>query len=160
MRVFLTHGGLFGSSEAAYCGVPVVTTALFGDQFSNGAALKARGMGETLSYGAITMDSVKLAIEKVLEPSVRENAKKVSFSYRNRERKPLDTAVWWIEHAAATKGAPLTKSYATFLPWYIYHSLDVYLTLLAGFSICIYAWIATIRRCLFKNSKEDKIKKQ
>lgn len=159
MRVFLTHGGLFGSSEAAYCGVPVVTTALFGDQFSNGAALKARGMGETLNYGAITKDSVKSAIEKVLDPIVHENAKKVSFSYRNRERKPLDTAVWWIEHTAATRGAPLTKSYATFLPWYIYHSLDVYLTFLAGFSICVYAWIATIRRCLLKNSNKDKIKK-
>lgn len=24
VRVFLTHGGLLGSSEAAYCGVPVV----------------------------------------------------------------------------------------------------------------------------------------
>ncbi len=28
VRVFLTHGGLMGSSEAAYCGVPVVSNAL------------------------------------------------------------------------------------------------------------------------------------
>lgn len=28
----VTHGGLLGSSEAAYCGVPVVATPMYGDQ--------------------------------------------------------------------------------------------------------------------------------
>lgn len=32
VKVFLTHGGLLGSSEAAYCGTPVVATPMFGDQ--------------------------------------------------------------------------------------------------------------------------------
>lgn len=32
VKVFLTHAGLMGSSEAAFCGVPVVATPMFGDQ--------------------------------------------------------------------------------------------------------------------------------
>lgn len=35
VKVFLTHAGLMGSSEAAYCGVPVVATPMFGDQVNN-----------------------------------------------------------------------------------------------------------------------------
>lgn len=31
VRVFITHGGLLGSSEAAYCGVPVVSKDFFFD---------------------------------------------------------------------------------------------------------------------------------
>lgn len=34
VRVFVSHGGLLGSSEAAHCGVPVITTPMFGDQVS------------------------------------------------------------------------------------------------------------------------------
>lgn len=32
VRVFMSHGGLLGSSETAYCGVPVVATPMYGDQ--------------------------------------------------------------------------------------------------------------------------------
>lgn len=35
VKVFVTHAGLMGSSEAAYCGVPVVATPMFGDQVSS-----------------------------------------------------------------------------------------------------------------------------
>lgn len=160
MRVFLTHGGLFGSSEAAYCGVPVVVTPLFGDQFSNAAALKSRGMGETVNYGSITTESVKAAIERVLKPEAQENAKKVSFSYRNRPQKPLDTAIWWIEHVAATKGAPLTKSYASHIHWFIYLSFDVYLTLLTVLVVCILGWIVTIKKLFVKGNRKQKSKEQ
>uniref|UniRef100_A0A1B0DEG4 UDP-glucuronosyltransferase n=1 Tax=Phlebotomus papatasi TaxID=29031 RepID=A0A1B0DEG4_PHLPP len=45
VRVFMAHGGLLGSSEAAYCGVPVIATPMYGDQFFNAASLKHRGMG-------------------------------------------------------------------------------------------------------------------
>jgi len=32
VKLFMSHGGLLGSSEAAYCGTPVVTTPMFFDQ--------------------------------------------------------------------------------------------------------------------------------
>lgn len=148
VRVFLSHGGLLGSSEAAYCGVPVVVTPMYGDQFLNAAALKDRGMGHIVHYEDINTDTIKTAIAKMLEPAAQENAKKVSFSYKNRPQKPIDTAVWWVEHVAATGGAPLTKSSSTYLPGYIYYSLDVWATFLPIILVCLVGWVWAIRKCL------------
>ncbi|XP_037048256.1 UDP-glycosyltransferase UGT5-like isoform X2 [Bradysia coprophila] len=126
VRVFLTHGGLLGSTEAAYCGVPVIATPIYGDQFYNSAALVNRGMGITLQFQDMTAETVQNAIEFALNKSTQENAKKVSFSFRNREKSPIESAVWWVEHVAATGGVPLTKGHSTFMSWYEYHLIDVY----------------------------------
>uniref|UniRef100_A0A1B0DEG3 Uncharacterized protein n=1 Tax=Phlebotomus papatasi TaxID=29031 RepID=A0A1B0DEG3_PHLPP len=74
---------------------------------------------------------------------------RVSYSYRNRPRNPLETAVWWAEHVIKTGGAPLSRSHSIDLPWYIYHSLDVIATLLLGLLIFLSGWIWFIRRLLF-----------
>lgn len=68
VRVFMTHGGLLGSSEAAYCGVPTVVTPMYGDQFLNGAAMVSRGFGNILGYDDITKENVYNALKKALEP--------------------------------------------------------------------------------------------
>lgn len=153
MRVFLTHGGLLGSSEAAYCGIPTVVTPMYGDQFLNAAALKDRGMGEIVHYENITEETIRAAIEKSLELGTQENAKKVSFSYRNRPQKPIETAVWWVEHVAATGGAPLTKSISTYLPGYIYHSVDICLTFLPILLLCLIGWTYVIVKCMRRGTK-------
>ncbi|XP_058820278.1 UDP-glycosyltransferase UGT5-like [Topomyia yanbarensis] len=125
VRVFMSHGGLLGSSETAYCGVPVVATPMYGDQYNNAAALEHRGMGVVLPYEQITRDSVYEALKKALDPVTMENAKRVSFSYRNRPQSAVETAVWWCEHVVATGGLPLAKSHSTELPWWSYYSVDV-----------------------------------
>ncbi|XP_059619400.1 UDP-glycosyltransferase UGT5-like [Phlebotomus argentipes] len=154
VRVFMTHGGLLGSSEAAYCGVPAIVTPMYGDQFFNGASLEHRGMGVVLPYEDISKDTVHKALQKALDSSFLANAKKVSYAYKNRPKTPLETAVWWAEHVIKTGGSPLTKSHSVFLPWYIYHSLDVIATLLLGCVILLTAWIWFIRRLLGSNRKQ------
>lgn len=67
VKVFMTHAGLMGSSEAAYCGVPVVSTPMYGDQFLNAAAMKQRGMGTILHFEDITENTVIRSIKKVLQ---------------------------------------------------------------------------------------------
>lgn len=68
VRVFMTHGGLLGSSEAAYCGVPTVVTPMYGDQFLNAAAMVNRGFGNIVHYEDITKESIYNALKKALEP--------------------------------------------------------------------------------------------
>lgn len=68
VRVFVTHGGLMGASEAAYCGVPVVATPMYGDQFLNSAAFVNRGMGSILHYEDITKENLYEAIQFALKP--------------------------------------------------------------------------------------------
>lgn len=68
VKVFMTHAGLMGSSEAAYCGVPTVTTPMYGDQFLNAAALVQRGMGVLLNYEDIGENSVMRSLKRALDP--------------------------------------------------------------------------------------------
>ncbi|KAG4074905.1 hypothetical protein HA402_009330 [Bradysia odoriphaga] len=158
VRVFLTHGGLLGSSEAAYCGVPVVSTPMYGDQFLNSAAFVDRGMGRVVNYEDISMEAFENAIKFALQPSTQENAKKVSYSYRNRPKPVLETAVWWVEHVAATGGAPLTNCQSAFMAWYEYHLLDVYVVVAGSLFIVVASWIWAIKLICGRSKQTSKVK--
>lgn len=64
----MTHGGLLGASEGAFCGVPMVVTPMYGDQFSNAAALEHRGVGTILQYEDFSEKSIFEALQKALTP--------------------------------------------------------------------------------------------
>lgn len=149
-----------GSSEAAHCGVATVLTPMYGDQFLNSAAQVKRGMGKIVHYEHLTTENLKEAIQFALSPTTQANAKKVSYSYNNRPKKALDTAIWWVEHVAATKGETLLKSHSTYMPGYIYHCLDIYATIFVVVLVSIASWIYVIRKCCGRKSNEDKIKVQ
>ncbi|XP_049309950.1 UDP-glucosyltransferase 2-like [Bactrocera dorsalis] len=140
VKVFLSHGGLMGTSEAAYCGVPVVVTPMFADQFSNSAALQYRGMGVEMKYHDITESTVLSSIREVLKKEYWDNAKAVSSSYKNRPQNPLETAIWWVEYVAKTKGAPLIKAHAVHVSRFVYHSWGIYLFLVAIILISVVSW--------------------
>ena len=65
-RLFITHGGLMGLTEAVYSEVPVVGIPLYGDQPANLAAVEAAGIGLKLSFHNITTQSVDYVVNTVL----------------------------------------------------------------------------------------------
>ncbi|XP_069964141.1 UDP-glycosyltransferase UGT5 isoform X1 [Bactrocera oleae] len=158
VKVFMSHGGLMGSSEAAYCGVPVVVTPMYGDQFLNAAALKYRGMGVVLKYNDITENSVLRSIREVLKKQYMDNAKAVSFSYRLRPQSALETAIWWVEYVAKTEGAPLTKAHAVHVSRFVYYSLDIYLFIAAILFISVVSWSFICSRLCSRSPKAAKQK--
>lgn len=150
----MTHGGLLGSSEAAFCGVPVVSTPFYGDQFLNSAAMENRGMGVILKYQDIKKDEVFLALRKALDSRVQDNAKKVSYSYTHRPMKPKEAAVYWSEYVIATGGAQLTRPHTVDANWFVYSGLDIYIFVVAAFALAIASWIYVWRK-IFKRPVED-----
>ena len=66
VRLFITHGGLLGTQEAVYAGVPMVGIPLFADQYLNIRNGIARGVSVMLEYDAITKESVSNALKTVL----------------------------------------------------------------------------------------------
>lgn len=94
-------------------------------------------MGITIEFQDMTAETVKNAIQFALNRSTQNNAKKVSFSFRNRERRPIETAVWWVEHVAATGGIPLAKGDSSLLSWYEYHLIDVYVIVGSVLTVCV-----------------------
>lgn len=64
----MSHGGLLGTTEAAYHGVPMISTPIYGDQFINSAAVEARGMGLILHYEDLNEEHISRTLNEVLKP--------------------------------------------------------------------------------------------
>ncbi|XP_053696923.1 UDP-glycosyltransferase UGT5-like [Sabethes cyaneus] len=125
VRLFLSHGGLLGVSEAVHCQVPIVTTPIYGDQFLNAAALVNRKMGVTMDYHLIDTEYVFQCIQHGLQPEIRQAAIDVSRAYRHRPQTPVELAVWSIENVLINGHRKLEKSYGSELSLPIYYSWDI-----------------------------------
>ncbi|XP_067012390.2 UDP-glycosyltransferase UGT5 [Anabrus simplex] len=126
VRAFLSHGGLLGTIEATYCGVPMVGIPIYGDQDTNLKNVEASGMGVIVYYPDITKETILSALQTVLyNPSYAENAKRISAAFRDRPMSPMETAVYWTEYVLRHRGARHMKTAAVDLPLYQYLLLDV-----------------------------------
>lgn len=67
VKVFITHGGLLGSSEAIYHGVPVIGIPIFGDQELNMARAVRAEYGLMVKYSNLTQTSLTWALKEVLD---------------------------------------------------------------------------------------------
>lgn len=126
VKLFITHGGLFGSQEAIYNGVPMVLFPFYGDQHLNGLRMEKRGICLMQAMNDITTESLFKAISDVTgNQTYYQNIQKVSEIFRANQNSPLDTAIWWIEHTIQFKGAPHLQSPAKHLPWFRVLMLDI-----------------------------------
>lgn len=66
VKVFITHGGLLGSTEAIYHGKPVIGIPIFGDQELNMARAERAGYGLTVNYRNLTQEALTWALSEVL----------------------------------------------------------------------------------------------
>ncbi|KAJ6645923.1 UDP-glycosyltransferase UGT5 [Pseudolycoriella hygida] len=145
VKLFWSHSGNLGMTESVWCGVPVLSTPFYGDQFVNAAALKKRGMGETLFYEDLHHDTeVFDALSNLLQPRYGERAKIISSNFRTRPMTPLQTSLWWIEYVLSHDG-DLAKSHATNLSWYVFHSVDVMLFLFSLVTIAVCGIVLLIK---------------
>ena len=64
--LYVAHGGLFGISEAVYCGVPIVGIPVFGDQPYNVQNLVDMGTGVKLDFATLSEKTISEAIYTIL----------------------------------------------------------------------------------------------
>ena len=78
--VFITHAGMGGTGEAIYYGVPMIAIPQMDEQAITARQIEKTGLGVAfLDKSAITSESLKAAIEKLLsDPSYRNTAKEFS----------------------------------------------------------------------------------
>ena len=143
-RVFVTHGGLMGTQEATYYGVPMIGIPVFGDQIKNINILVEKNVAVLVDIDDITEHTMDVALNTVLrDPRYRESAKTMSKMFRDRPMPPLDTAVYWIEYVLRN-GPDSLRSAAVKLPWWKLHLLDVFVFLFACFTFAIYLLIVLL----------------
>jgi glucuronosyltransferase len=61
VKVFFSHGGMLGVLEAVHCGVPIIVTPLYRDQFINAAAVEQQGIGVILPFEDITEKAYEIS---------------------------------------------------------------------------------------------------
>ncbi|XP_062922146.1 UDP-glucuronosyltransferase 2C1-like [Mobula hypostoma] len=133
-RVFISHGGTNGISEAIYHGVPVIGMPLIFDQFDNVVRLESRGAAKMLNVATMHSTDLLQALNEVINGTFyRDNMKKLSALHRDQPESPMERAIFWIEYVARHKGAGHLQSESYQLPWYTYYCVDVMVFLLSMF---------------------------
>lgn len=158
-RVFVAHGGTNGVQEAIYHGVPLVGLPLVFDQPDNLSRMRGKGAAAIVDFSTLDREIFSSALKAVLyEPSYRDNMQKLSRLHRDQPMKPLDQAVFWIEYVIRHKGAPHLRTQSSKMSWFVYHSVDVILTLLGVMLfvtlLCIYV-IKVLGRFFLVRGKQN-----
>lgn len=137
--LFITHGGMFGTQEGLFRGVPMLFIPFYGDQMRNGMKSTAAGYAQTLRYMDVNKSSFTSKLNELLSnKTYYNNAKKASSLFRDNPIPPLDEAMYWIEYVARHNGAPHLKSAARNLPWYKYLLLDLLAIVFAVFFVAAF----------------------
>lgn len=163
VKLFITHGGNLGMTEAVYEAVPLLGIPLFGDQMMNMRRAVAKGYALTLDYRNITESNVYEAINELLKnPKFEENSKKISKIFKDRPLGPIESVVFWTELVIRQQGADYLKASGRTLNFFEFHLIDVYATLFAGLFVFIMIdwFVIKLFFKTFKKSSANKQKKQ
>ena len=117
------------------------------------------GIGETIKFHSLSEENLYKAVEKVLnDPSYKAKATELGSLLVDQIDKPLDRAVWWIEHLIRHPTlAPYMKSPVHNLTWYQYYLMDV-LAMLGAALLSILFVIYKLIMCLCcRRSQEQEI---
>lgn len=63
--LFISHGGLFGTSESLYNGVPLLLLPFFGDQLRNAHRISMAGYGKYITLDEVTKDTLVKMINEI-----------------------------------------------------------------------------------------------
>ncbi|XP_067631961.1 UDP-glycosyltransferase UGT5-like [Eurosta solidaginis] len=156
VRVFITHGGLLGSQEGVYHGVPMLGMPFYCDQHLNLKKAALYGYAISLHFQSITRDILENALTELLEnPSYRNNIKRISAIFRDRPQSARETAVYWIEYVVRHKGAPHLRAAGMELTWYQFYLLDVVAFIIGVSVFVIIILLRFISSCLTSRKSES-----
>lgn len=145
-RVFMTHGGLMGTQEAVYCGVPMIGLPVFSDQPQNMKLYVGKKVAVSLDHEQLTVEKFDDAFNALLhDPSYKTAAKRLSAEFRDRPMSPLDTAVFWVEYVIRHGGMNI-RSPAMDLTWWQIALLDVYGVLLSAVVFVTWSLVFLIKK--------------
>lgn len=159
VKAFVAHGGTNGVQEAIYYGIPVLGIPLFFDQFDNLLRLQARGAAKIIELANVNGRSFEQGLQEVLhQDSYRQNMQRLSRLHKDQPMTPMDNAIFWLEYVMRHKGAAHLRTESHKMPWYSYHSLDVFLVLLASVALFLFSTLAIFRLLCCRGSRKTKTK--
>ena len=131
------------------------------DQKPNLLRAERHGYTRLLEWDELTAEGLKAAILDSLESKeMQEALERVHRLYTDREKKPVEKAVWWIEYVCRHQGADILQSIGENVPFYQYHHLDIVLFVISILLLLVAILVFTCRLfcrccCRKKKTKED-----
>ncbi|XP_057375387.1 UDP-glycosyltransferase UGT5-like [Daphnia carinata] len=160
-RLFITHGGMLGTQETIYHGVPMLGLPFGNDQRANVARAVRDGWGLKLDWDKLDDRVLDEALRHLInDPSVRANATKWSQLMRDEIMPGKDVAAYWIEYVIRHGSTKHLQMASKNMPSYQRHLIDVALFLGAIaslFLLFVFMVIRTLLRCCRK-PKSAKLK--
>ncbi|PIK37266.1 putative UDP-glucuronosyltransferase 2C1 [Apostichopus japonicus] len=160
-RLLIYHGGSHGVMEAIYHGVPMIIIPLFGDQYAHAVRVQEKGMGVMLDKSNLTEESVMEAIREVIDnPKYKQRVQHFSNIHHDAPLKPLERAVYWIEHVMKFGGDHLRPRSAdmNFIELYMIDTV-IFLSSLVLFLLYVeYLFLKKCYRCVCNRSTTRKTK--
>jgi glucuronosyltransferase len=165
VKVFITHGGQCGTTEALHEGVPLLAIPIFGDQIMNVNRAVLKGYALSLDFNDITEETFGNALNELLtNPKYSNNAKRLSNITKDRPMTPKETVVYWTEHVIRHQGGEHLKSVARHLNFIEYNLVDVYATLAVGILAIFFVFVKVLKKVFRRKptgkSNDKKQKKQ
>lgn len=140
IKLFITHGGLLGTTEAIFEGIPVLGIPIYADQQMNVVKAENMGIGIYMDYDDIDEALITENINKILKNrNFHKNAKSLSKVYKDRPMTPQQSVVYWVEYVIRHNGAMHLRSAAHNLNFIQLHSIDSYALIGFGLFICYYS---------------------
>ncbi|XP_039956474.1 UDP-glycosyltransferase UGT5-like [Bactrocera tryoni] len=156
LRVFISHGGLFGSQEAVYHAVPVLGMPFYCDQHLNLKKAETNGYAIMLDFHTLTSEQLKYSLHQLLHNSTyRDNIKRFSNIFHDRPMGPRENAIYWIDYVIRHKGARHLRSAGLDLKWYQFYLLDMIVLVVAAVAVGIGVLVLLVRWVLGEISGEQ-----
>lgn len=136
--LFVTHGGVFGTQEGLYHGIPMLMIPFYGDQFRNSIKSVHGGYAIMLRFSEVTAKNLTEKLNVILnDEQYATSAKEKSHLFRDNPMAPMDESMFWIEYAARHNGTKHLRSHAVDMPWYVYMHLDILGLLFIGIFVVV-----------------------
>ena len=130
------------------------------DQKANLLRAERHGYARLLEWDELTAEDLKAAIMESMESSeMQEALERVHRLYTDREMKPVERAVWWIEYVCRHQGAKILRSIGENVPFYQYHHLDIVLFVMIILIILVTILVFTCKICCKCYCRSKKTKK-
>lgn len=146
VKAFVTHSGALSTQESIWYGKPMIAIPFIVDQMRTSSKTVKLGVGVKLNFRNLNREIFKAAIMEVMTNSkYTENVQRISKDFRDKPMRPLDKAIWYIEHVMRHPNSPAYNPITLEVGYFIANSYDVMLVLFAAFFTLIFVALKTIK---------------
>ncbi|KYM94534.1 UDP-glucuronosyltransferase 2B15 [Cyphomyrmex costatus] len=125
---YMMQGGLQSLQEAVHYAVPVVAIPFFGDQYFNARKILDAGIGLTLDIDTITENAIVQTLTEIVKnKTYLNNIKTMSAIVQDELMKPIDRAVWHVEHVLKFPNSRHLRYHGQDMSWIHYYATYLYL---------------------------------